>query len=143
MANRKATNLIIIHCAATRPSQDIGAKEIDEWHRRKGYLSIGYHHVIRRDGTIEPGRSLQEIGAHASGHNAESVGVCLVGGVSENNVNKPENNFTPAQMNTLTALVADLKAAFPQARVIGHRDVNPGKACPSFDATAWAAATFK
>lgn len=142
MAHRKSTNIIIIHCSATRPSQDIGAKTIDEWHRRDGYLCIGYHYVIRRNGLIEPGRPTTEIGAHAQGHNSTSIGICLVGGVTERNVKKAEDNFTPEQMKTLQTLVASLKRDYPTASVIGHRDVNPKKTCPSFDAKAWAAKTF-
>lgn len=142
MAKRKITDTIIIHCSATRPSQDIGANTIDGWHRQKGYLCIGYHYVIRRNGQVEHGRPLADIGAHAQGHNATSVGICLVGGVTEKNVNKAEGNFTPEQMGSLRALVTLLKQDYPEAAIIGHRDVNPKKACPSFDAKAWAVSTF-
>ncbi len=142
MAKRKATTHIIIHCSATRPSQDVDAREIDGWHRAQGYLCIGYHYVIRRNGIIELGRHQDEVGAHAKGCNASSVGVCLVGGVTEKNVKKAENNFTPEQMDSLKALVSALKQHYPNAVIIGHRDVNPGKACPSFDAKAWARELF-
>lgn len=134
MTKRKATEYIIIHCAATKPSMDIGAKEIDRWHRARGFLSIGYHFVIRRNGTIETGRNLEEIGAHARGYNSTSVGICLVGGISESG--KPENNFTQEQWKSLETLVKDLKTKYPDAEVIGHRDVAK-KDCPCFDAWAW------
>ena len=49
---------IIIHCSATRAGQDITAADIDCWHRARGFWSIGYHYVIRLDGTIEPGRDV-------------------------------------------------------------------------------------
>lgn len=137
---RKTTDYIVIHCSATRPSQDIGAAEIARWHRQRGFLTIGYHIVIRRDGTIEDGRKpLESIGAHVQGWNHCSVGICLVGGVSERNVNKAQDNFTPEQMQSLALVVAGLKNRWPNAKVQGHRDFpEVAKACPSFDAVAWA-----
>ena len=132
---RKKTDLIIIHCAATRPNQDIGAYEIDRWHRQRGFLKIGYHFVIRRDGSVETGRALEEVGAHAVNYNSRSVGICMVGGVDDKL--KPQDNFTPAQWETLEQVVKKLTAEYPDAQVIGHRDVDPRKACPSFDAIKW------
>ena len=82
MAKRQDTDYIIIHCSATPPSMDVGAKEIDKWHRQRGWRKIGYHYVITRDGDIQEGRELDEIGAHCRGLNSTSVGVCLVGGVN-------------------------------------------------------------
>lgn len=129
---RQRTDLIIVHCAATKPSLDIGVKDIDRWHRQRGWLKVGYHFVIRRDGTREKGRDLMEPGAHAAGYNHRSVGVCLVGGLAEDGVT-PENNFTDAQWATLRLTLKELRADFPEARIIGHREVEPSKACPSFD----------
>jgi N-acetylmuramoyl-L-alanine amidase len=129
--------LIIIHCAATKPSMDVDAKWIDRVHRSKGFLKIGYHFFIKRDGTVEKGRPVSEIGAHARGYNAESIGICMAGGVTEKDVNVPENNFTEAQWRMLPMLLKQLKADFPAARIIGHREVEPAKACPSFDVQVW------
>ena len=135
---RKRTDYIIIHCAATRPSMDIGAKEIDLWHRRdKGYNGIGYHFVIRRNGKVEKGREQEEIGAHTFKYNDKSIGVCLVGGVTETNVNIPEDNFTPAQWASLKELVSVLKAAYHHADIVGHNNLDLQKACPSFDVGEW------
>ena len=58
---------IIIHCSATRAGQDFTAADIDRWHRARGFRSIGYHFVIRLDGTIEPGRDVSLDGAHCTG----------------------------------------------------------------------------
>ncbi|QSI31454.1 lysozyme [Variovorax sp. RKNM96] len=129
---------LVIHCSATPPTANIGAKDIDRWHRDKGWLCIGYHHVIRRDGTVEAGRPMDQPGAHVEGHNAESIGICLVGGVDANL--KPENNFTMAQMQALIDLLKRLRPTYPIATIQGHRDF-PGvaKACPSFAARDWAA----
>lgn len=127
---------LAVHCSATSAKQDIGLKEIDRWHRDRGFIKIGYHFVIRRDGTLETGRPLTERGAHVEDHNHESVGICMVGGVNEKG--KPENNFTQAQFNTLLTLLFSLKKTYPTAVVQGHRDF-PGvaKACPSFDVKSW------
>jgi N-acetyl-anhydromuramyl-L-alanine amidase AmpD len=137
---RAKTDLIIVHCSATKPSQDINAKTIDRWHRARGWLKIGYHFVIKRDGTVEKGRELMEPGAHAKGYNANSVGVCLVGGLAEDG--KADCNFTKEQWQSLATLVEELSEQFPAARIIGHREVNSHKECPCFDVTAWYHDTF-
>ena len=128
---------IVIHCAATTEDKDIGAEEIRGWHLQRGWLDIGYHRVIRRDGTIENGRDLGVPGAHARGFNHKSWGICLVGGVESDN-KTPEANFTHAQWEALERQVRDMLVLAPDAQVIGHRDLpNVSKACPSFDAIAW------
>jgi N-acetylmuramoyl-L-alanine amidase len=144
---RKRTDFIVIHCSATPPNMDIGAKEIDRWHRAQGWLKIGYHFVIRRNGEVEIGRDLMEPGAHAQGINEKSIGICLVGGVAMTDgkatkgpwmAGAPEANFTLAQWETLDQLVADMQSQFPKAKVIGHREVSRApKACPSFDVQRW------
>ncbi len=127
---------IIIHCAATRPSMDIGAKEIREWHTKgNGWADIGYHGVIRRDGALDSGRPVDQPGAHTTGHNANSIGICLVGGVAEDG-KTPENNFTPEQWVTLRRVVTDLHQKFPSATIHGHNEF-ASKACPSFDVRKW------
>ncbi|WNH52453.1 N-acetylmuramoyl-L-alanine amidase [Stenotrophomonas oahuensis] len=128
---------LVVHCAATRPSMDIGVKEIRQWHLQRGFNDVGYHYVIRRDGTLEKGRKDSVVGAHAQGYNAKSLGICLVGGVSERDVNKPEANFTPQQYHELKFLLKRLRETYPNARIVGHRELNSGKACPSFDVQEW------
>jgi len=136
--NRATTDYIAIHCAATRPSQDIGAVEIDRMHRQRGFKCIGYHYVIRRNGKIELGRPQNQIGAHVENWNSVSVGVCMVGGVSEKDISIPEDNFTEAQWLSLKALLAGLKKDYPKAHIQGHRDFpKVAKACPSFDVKTW------
>ncbi len=130
---------LVVHCSATPPKAKVDAREIDRWHRMRGFLRIGYHYVIKRNGQVEQGRPITDPGAHVEGYNHESIGVCLAGGVNEKNV--PEDNFTLDQKAALGALLVTLKALFPKAEVIGHRDLNPNKACPSFDAKAWWAET--
>lgn len=137
LKKRASTDWLVVHCAATRPSQDIGVKDIEKWHRAQGWVAVGYHFVIRRNGTVETGRPVDTVGAHAVGVNGNSVGICLAGGVDDKG--NPEDNFTAAQYVSLKELLVNLKKTYPTAKVIGHRDV-PGtkKACPSFDAKGWA-----
>ena len=131
---RQETKEIIVHCAATRPDQDIDAKEIDRWHRQRGWSGIGYHFVIKRDGTIETGRDIEATGAHARGHNWSSVGICMVGGLSP--MSKPFASFTDIQYVMLRLLVDGLKARYPSAILLGHNDVS-SKDCPCFDVGEW------
>lgn len=128
---------IAIHAAATKPGMDIGAKEIQEWHRERGWSEIGYHYVIRRDGYLERGgRMLYEQGAHVAGWNHCSVGICLVGGIDNNGL--PQNNFTPNQYTTLEDLLIELRMFYPDAVIQGHRDFpDVRKACPCFDVKTW------
>jgi len=137
---RKSTKYLVIHCSATRPMLDIGVKEIRQWHKNQGWLDIGYHFVIRRDGRIERGRPENVVGSHVAGFNATSIGICLVGGVDQKDYTKAQNNFTKEQFASLKDLLGKLVEKYPGAKVLGHRDFpNVAKACPSFDAKAWAA----
>ena len=135
MARRK-TDYIVLHCSATRPSQDINAKEIDRWHRARGWLKIGYNFVIKRDGTREIGRGLMEVPAHAKGYNHKSIGVVMCGGVSEDDITVAENNFTQDQWKELDVLMRELTDMFPKATIIGHNEIS-NKDCPSFDVQEW------
>lgn len=131
---RTRTDYIVVHCSATPPTRDIGLKEINEWHVARGFSSCGYQVIIRRDGTREIGRGIDDVGAHVAGYNNRSVGVCLVGGVDANL--KPEKNFTKSQIDALWQVIEMLTTMYPNAQVVGHCDLNAGKACPSFDVKA-------
>lgn len=138
MASRSSTDLIVIHCAATKPSMDIGRNEIDAWHRHRGFLGIGYHWVIRRNGELEVGRDEEIAGAHARGFNHNSVSIALVGGVTEGDVSVAEDNFTDEQWISLEQLVKGLMHKYPDADVVGHTDLKGvTKNCPSFDVKSW------
>jgi N-acetylmuramoyl-L-alanine amidase len=128
---------IIIHCAATKPSMDIGVEEIRVWHtKERGWSDIGYHFVIRRNGEVETGRPVAKVGAHARGHNVGSIGVCLVGGMAEADT-KSECNYTRAQWASLDKLVTELELEYSIKKVLGHNDVS-AKDCPTFNAHVWA-----
>lgn len=127
---------IAVHCSATPPYFNIGAEEIDRWHKKRGWSGIGYHFVIRLDGTIELGRPLNSPGAHVKGFNDESWGICLVGGVDEDG--NAENNYRPVQMQSLNLLLRTLTLIAKQAEVKGHRDYpDVKKECPCFDVKTW------
>lgn len=126
-------NLIVVHCSATKPSQDISAADVDRWHKAKGWIGIGYHYFVKLDGTLELGRPEDITGAHAKGNNAHSIGVCYAGGIDANG--KPEDTRTELQRTTLVNLLKDLRSRFPNAQIVGHRDLKGvAKACPSFNA---------
>ena len=124
---------IIVHCSATPEGKDFTVKDIDGWHKQRGFRKIGYHYVVYRDGGYHRGRQDSEIGAHCTGHNAYSIGVCYIGGVAKDG-RTPKDTRTGAQKKTLITLLKTLKARYPGATIHGHRDY-ANKACPSFDAT--------
>jgi len=125
-------NKLIVHCTATPEGRDVSVDEIRRWHvEDRNWSDIGYHWVVTLNGTLEEGRPEYKNGAHAKGFNKNSVGVVYVGGVDENL--DPKDTRTDAQKETLRCILEDLKDRYPQAQIIGHRDVSD-KACPSFDA---------
>lgn len=139
-------NEIIVHCTATKEGKDYTVADIDKWHKARGWKGIGYHYVVYRDGTVHTGRPVNEIGAHCQGHNANSIGVCYVGGLTADG-KTPKDTRTAAQKSALKKLLHTLKQRYPNARIVGHRDLSPDtnhngkvdkwewiKACPCFDA---------
>lgn len=144
-SNKREIKYIVIHCAATPPSMDIGRERIKKWHLDRGFVDIGYHFIIKRDGSIDKGRDMdgdglviEETGAHARGVNSVSIGVCWVGGVMEKDKRTAEDNRTPEQLKTMKQLIGELAKQYPEAKIRGHRDF-PGvsKSCPSFDVKNW------
>ena len=128
---RKIT-LLIVHCSAVRTYQTSSAMQIDAWHRARGWKGIGYHYVVRRDGSIEKGREEGAIGAHCINHNRHSIGICYEGGLDAKG--HPKDTRTPAQKAALLALIKDLRSRYPKAIVVGHNTMDKTKASPCFDA---------
>lgn len=126
-------NKIIVHCTATPEGRDVTVEEIDAWHRKRGFKSIGYHYVIYLDGSIHKGREDDKIGAHCVGYNSRSLGVCYVGGLAKDG-KTPKDTRTEEQKESLRKLLKMLKTKYPEAHIFGHRDFAT-KACPCFDAT--------
>ena len=125
-------DLIIVHCSATRCDRRFSVEDLIACHdARFGFT--GYHYYISRSGTVTQTRHEQLVGAHARGYNQHSLGVCYEGGLDSNG--EPKDTRTPRQKRALLRLLRRLKAAHPDARIVGHRDL-PGvtKACPCFDA---------
>ena len=131
MAQRKITE-IIVHCSATPEGKDFTVADITRWHRQRGFRTIGYHYVIYRDGSVHLGRPEGEIGAHCTGHNAVSIGICYIGGLAADGKTAKDTR-TPEQREALLMLLRRLRAKYPNAKIYGHRDF-AAKACPSFDA---------
>ena len=94
---------IILHCSATPEGKDFKAKDIKTMHVKQGWSDIGYHFIVDLDGTIEPGRDIDKIGAHCLNHNANSIGICYIGGCDKNMQGK--DTRTQAQKDALLDLV--------------------------------------
>ena len=124
---------IIIHCAATSEGKDFTVQQIDSWHRKRGFRCIGYHFVIYRDGSVHVGRPIEQSGAHTSGQNAYSIGICYIGGCAADG-KTPKDTRTEEQKLSLRTIIDILKAFYPRAKVYGHRDFAK-KDCPCFDAS--------
>ena len=122
-----------MHCSATPEGKDYNVDTIRQWHLQRGFSDIGYHYVIYRDGSIHIGRDESIIGAHCTGHNTNSIGVCYIGGCASDG-KTPKDTRTTEQKQSLVKLLKELKTKYPQASIHGHRDFS-SKACPSFDAT--------
>jgi N-acetyl-anhydromuramyl-L-alanine amidase AmpD len=121
--------MVVIHCSAVKPDQLSSVAQIDSWHRDRGFkFGVGYHYVIRRDGSIETGRPEWMVGAHCVNHNKYSIGVCYEGGLDARG--QPADTRTAAQKATLRQLLTDLHRRYPRAVIVGHHDLNPQKECP-------------
>lgn len=127
-------NKIIIHCSATPEGRAVTIQEIEKWHREKGYNGIGYHYVIGLNGEVWKGRDINVVGAHTVGQNANSIGVCYIGGCDKSM--KAKDTRTPAQKVALLNLVKELKKQYPKASIHGHNEF-AAKACPSFNVKSW------
>jgi N-acetylmuramoyl-L-alanine amidase len=132
--SRRRINEIIVHCTATPEGRDYTVADIRQMHKAQGWVDIGYHYLVYRDGSIHEGRNVDLVGAHCQGHNAQSIGVCYVGGVARDG-KTPKDTRTAAQKDALIHLLMQLVCLYPGATIRGHRDF-AAKACPSFDATS-------
>jgi len=129
---------------ATHKEVYFTAKDVDTAHRFRGFSCWGYHYYIRKSGQIEPMRDEDTVGAHARGFNAISLGVCYEGGLDENG--KAADTRTSRQKEAMHRLVSELLQRYPDAKVVGHRDLSPDtnyngivdpweriKECPCFE----------
>ena len=145
---RRKIDRVIIHCSATKEGVPLTVEQIDRMHKKKGWKCIGYHYVVYLDGSIHEGRDVNETGAHTTGYNTGSIGICYVGGLDRSG--KPKDTRTYQQENALYQLVKILLEMYPVKEVKGHRDYSPDKngdgvvtknewikSCPCFDVTEW------
>ena len=125
LSRRAKTNVIVLHHAAAHTCT---AQQIDNWHKGNGWSGIGYHFFIRKDGSIYRGRPEWAVGAHASGRNSDTIGVCVEGNYEE------ERTMPQTQKNSVKEILRYLKGKYPKAELKGHRDVGatgcPGKYYP-------------
>ena len=130
-----SVSYIIIHCTATRETQDYTPEQLKHDHLQRGFIDVGYHFYIRKDGTVTQHRRLNEVGAHCRPFNRCSIGVCYEGGLDTDG--KPKDTRTIAQRGSLVKLLIELKQKFPKAAIRGHNEM-PGaipKECPNFRAS--------
>jgi len=137
----KNINYIIIHSAATPEGREHSLKDINLWHKQRGFkdnkgdkMFCGYHFVIQLDGSIEIGRPLTRSGAHTTGKNSKSVGICYIGGCDKQM--KAKDTRTELQKTALENRVKQLLYDYPNAKVAGHSNF-ANKACPSFNVKEW------
>ncbi len=129
-------NLIVIHCSATRVNQNFTVEALEACHKARGFRTIGYHYYITKDGEIYPCRPEEQIGAHAKHYNAHSIGICYEGGLDEKG--NPADTRTEAQKRSMIELLKSLAVDYPEAEIIGHRDLPwVRKSCPCFDVKSW------
>ena len=121
---------IILHCTATVEGQEFDITDVDRWHKKRGWKSVGYHYLIKQDGTLQVGRSLDEVGSHTKGENSDSIGIVYVGGLDANK--EPKDTMTAYQELTLMELIFSLRTVLHWMPVHGHNEYS-SKACPSFD----------
>ena len=114
-------NLIVIHCSATCEDRPFTEQALEAAHRQRGFDGIGYHFYVRRDGLILTTRPVERVGAHARGCNAHSIGICYEGGLDRHGL--PKDTRTEWQRHSLRVLVRALLMDYPEAKVLGHRDL--------------------
>ncbi len=115
---RKSTEVIILHHMAGNGT----AEDIHRIHIRNGWSGIGYHFLIRKDGSIYRGRPENCIGAHTSGHNSNSIGVCFEG-------NFETDTMADAQFSAGVELLEYLLDKYGDIPIKRHKDFN-ATACP-------------
>jgi N-acetyl-anhydromuramyl-L-alanine amidase AmpD len=135
MSGAESVRYLILHCSATRVTQDYPPEQMERDHKARGFRTIGYHFYIRKDGYTKECRKVLEVGAHCRPYNRCSIGICYEGGLDADG--NAADTRTPEQVESMTSLLTMLHGMFPEAKIRGHRDM-PGatpKECPCFDAS--------
>ena len=133
----RTINEIILHCSATPEGKDYKEADIDKWHRQKGWAGCGYHFVVDLDGKVEKGRDITKSGAHCTGHNTGTIGICYIGGLAKDGKTAKDTR-TAAQKDALQDLVYLLLRQYHLSldNVKCHYQY-ANKACPSFKIEAF------
>lgn len=142
-ADGRYINRLIVHCAATPEGKEFTSAQISDFHKVRKFshyidpktnkrMYVGYHYLVHLDGSVEACRPEHVRGCHTSGQNANSIGICYIGGVAKDG-KTPKDTRTPAQKASLISLLKRLKGKYVKAMIHGHREF-AAKACPSFDA---------
>ena len=138
--NTRKIDEIILHCTATPEGEEFSNAQIKASHLARGFSDIGYHYVIGLNGEVRPGRAEAIAGAHCTGHNTRSIGVCYVGGCPKRTTPNwqmaGKDTRTLAQRSALEKLVKELLKRYPGSTVHGHNEF-ANKACPSFNVKEW------
>ena len=136
MNSPESVRFLVLHCSATRCDSDYPPKQMLRDHKIRGFRTIGYHFYVRKDGSLSQHRKLLEVGAHCRPYNRCSIGICYEGGLDEEG--RPANTLTEPQFQTLTELFERLVVLFPDAMIMGHRDMRSStpKECPCLDTRA-------
>ncbi|MCF0235607.1 MAG: N-acetylmuramoyl-L-alanine amidase [Bacteroidaceae bacterium] len=135
---------LVIHCTATPEGREVSAADIRRWHTSppptgRGWRQVGYTDLIHLDGRIErlvhnnedANVDPWEMTNGAAGYNAVSRHIVYVGGTDARG--RAKDTRTPAQREALARYLRTFHQQHPTVRIIGHRDLNKGKACPSFE----------
>lgn len=122
---------IVLHATATPEGREITVEEIDKWHKARGFDMVGYHYIIDLQGKVHKGRCITQVGAHAKGHNTNSIGICYVGGLDQDK--NAKDTLRPIQKNSMSSLLLALKWVLRKPlKVVGHNKLS-NKQCPCFD----------
>jgi len=125
----RAINEAILHYSATPEGKDFDVEDIRKWHvDGNGWSDVGYHYVIKLDGTIQEGRPLSKTGAHCKGHNKGTVGICYIGG----GITEGRDTRTEEQKESIKELLTELINNHSITKISGHNQYS-SKDCPGFD----------
>ena len=110
---------IFVPCTAS--SQKWGVKELWDKFKRKGWKSAGYHYEIAKDGAINQMLPVEMVSNGVKGYNSTSINIAYVGGIDSKG--KAVDNRTKDQKDALVTLLKQLKKKYPNASIMGHRDI--------------------
>ncbi len=121
---------LVVHCSASRCNRPFTVERLIETGRQR-FGQPSYHYYVRRNGCVVPILPESVQGVHAVGYNHCSIAVCYEGGLDENG--NAADTRTELQKASLYELLKQLRRDYPQARIIGHRELpHVAKDCPCF-----------